>query len=252
MKPRKSAKDRTKFGTVAEKRRVVVKAKSDSQEKKTGFRAVLKTLLIIFRSIIITVIALIYPYLVYRGIQDGGVWLAPSIIAAYYLYQAFHSTSSVVRIKKLLTVLVLLMGVVYFQAITAKIIPVFIQLTLMNFFGKTLLDGKGPPLIERFVRLEFPEFPPGIDVYCRQLTILWTGFFAFNSLVCIGLALWAPASWWALYTGIGLFVLTVLLMVGEYIWRHFWFPELDIPDVKSSTKNMIINGRQIWKDVHAS
>lgn len=250
MKQRKPVNKRTKYGTVAEMCSQPVAIEVDLQPKK-GFRTILKSLIIVLRSIIMTVIVLIYPYLVYRGIEQGGVWLAPSIIAAYYLYQAFHSSNSMIRIKKLLTVLILLIGVVYFQAITAKIIPVFIQLTLMHFFGKTLLEGKGPPLIERFVRLEFPEFPPGIDVYCRQLTILWAGFFALNSMVCIALALWAPASWWALYTGVGIFLSTLLLMVAEYIWRHFWFPELDIPDVKSSAKNMIINGRQIWMDVHA-
>ena len=106
-------------------------------------------------------------------------------------------------------------------------------------------------MIESFVRLEFPELPPGISRYCRQLTLMWAGFFAFNALMCAGLALWAPGAWWAFYNSILIFVLTGLLMVGEYIYRHFRFPDLDIPTPASTIKTMVSNGRKIWLEVQA-
>jgi hypothetical protein len=59
----------------------------------------------------------------------------------------------------------------------------------------------------------------------------------------------AYVSWWAMYTGVGIFVLTGLMMVGEYVYRHFLFPDLEIPSVKSSIKSMAINCRSIWDDV---
>lgn len=198
-----------------------------------------------------TLVALLYPYLVYQGIQAGVVWFAPMMIIGLYLYQAVHTTEAKVRFTKGGIAGVLLIGVFFYQALTAKILPVAIQLMLMHFFGKTLLKEHGPSLIERFVRLEFPEFPPGIPEYCRLLTVIWTGFFAFNVVVCLWLAFFAPASWWALYTGVIMFVLTGLLMVGEYIYRHFRFPDLEIPDVKSSVKTMAVNCRSIWQDVHS-
>jgi uncharacterized membrane protein len=99
------------------------------------------------------------------------------------------------------------------------------------------------------VRLEFAEFPPGVAEYCRLLTVIWTGFFAANALICLLLAFYAPTSWWAMYTGVGIFVLTGLLMVGEYVYRHFLFPDMEIPSVKSSVKSMAINCRSIWDDV---
>lgn len=202
-------------------------------------------------AILKTIIALLYPYLVYKGIQAGVVWFAPMMIIGLYLYQAVNTTEAKVRFSKAGIAGVLLIGVFFYQALTAKLLPVAIQLMLMHFFGKTLLKEHGPSLIERFVRLEFPEFPPGIPEYCRLLTVIWTGFFAFNVLVCLLLAFVAPASWWAIYTGVGIFVLTGLLMIGEYIYRHFRFPELEIPDVKSSVKTMVINCRSIWQDVHS-
>jgi uncharacterized membrane protein len=187
--------------------------------------------------------------LVYRGIQEGVVWFAPLVIATLYLYQGIRESRFEVKTKKLLIALGLIIGIFFFQSFTAKLIPMLFQLVLMYFFGKTLFHG--PPLIERFVRLEFSELPAGIVAYCRQLTILWTGFFAFNAVMCSGLALWGPHSWWALYTGVIIFLLTGLLMVGEYIFRHYKFPDMHIPDIKSSARNMVINTRKIWLDLYA-
>lgn len=200
------------------------------------------------RGIIGSAFFLGYPYLVYQGMEKGVVWFAPSIILGVYLYQGIKTQNTRSRIYKFAIAGVLLAGTIFFQSLTAKLLPFFIQLMLMHFFGHTLFNG--PPLIERFVRMEFPELPPGIAQYCRQLTWLWTGFFAFNAIMCLILAFWAPDSWWAIYNGVLIFVLTALLMVGEYIWRHFKFPDLDIPSPKSSAKNMIVNGRKIWLDVH--
>jgi uncharacterized membrane protein len=99
--------------------------------------------------------------------------------------------------------------------------------------------------------MEFSELPAGVIEYCRQLTILWTGFFAFNALMCSGLALWGQSSWWAVYTGVIIFLLTGVLMIGEYIYRHYKFPDMEIPDLKTSARNMVVNARQIWQDLYA-
>lgn len=209
------------------------------------------------RIIISIMVFLLYPYLVYKGVQEGVVWFAPIAIASVYFYQAVKARARKVRIQKLAIVLMLFVGAVYYQDIMAKLIPIIIQLSLMLFFGKTLLPEKGPSLVERFASLEFPVMPPVLSGYCRQLTIMWTGFFAFNVLACLYLALFAPVQWWAIYTGVMIFVLTALLMVAEYIWRFFLFRRIDlpaaqIPGVKETAKTMLINGRKIWQDVQAS
>jgi uncharacterized membrane protein len=170
-------------------------------------------------------------------------------IATLYIYQGCRESRLEVRTKKFLIALALIIGIFFFQSFTAKLIPTLFQLLLMYFFGKTLFHG--PPLIERFVRLEFSELPAGIVKYCWQLTVLWTGFFAFNAVMCSTLALWGSPSWWAIYSGVIIFLLTGLLMVGEYIFRHYKFPDMIIPDIKSSARNMVINARQIWLDLYA-
>ena len=213
---------------------------------------------IILRSVI-GCIVLLYPYFVYRGVQEGGVWFAPAVIAGIYFYQAIKAQQARVRVQKLAIVLVLLLGAIFYQDLIAKLVPIIIQLSLMLFFGKTLLRDKGPSLVERFARLDFPDEPmPSILVnYCRYLTIMWTGFFAFNVVTCVMLALFAPVEWWAIFTGVLIFLLSVLLMVAEYIWRHIYFRTQDlpfeqIPGFKESARNMIVNGRKIWLDVQTS
>jgi uncharacterized membrane protein len=196
-----------------------------------------------------TLLFLAYPYLAYLGMQHGIVWFAPMLISFVYLNQAFKASRLRIKLIKLGISLGLIIGAIFFQALTAKLLPILIQLMLMHFFGRTLVHG--PTLIERFVRMEFPQFPPGIVEYCRQLTWVWTGFFAFNALMCAALAIWASDSVWALYNGVFIYVLTGLVMVGEYIWRHFHFPQLDIPAPKTSVRNLINHGRIIWKDVNA-
>ncbi|MDD5462356.1 MAG: hypothetical protein PHG00_12100 [Methylococcales bacterium] len=203
----------------------------------------------IIKGMTVICLFLAYPYLVYRGMESGMVGLAPAIFAGVYLFQAFTATKIKIRIYKILIAIALLLGAYYIQSITAKVLPVLIQLMLMYFFGRTLLKGKGPSLIESFVRLEFPEFPPGISEYCRQLTLLWTDFFAFNAIMCLVLAFWGSDFWWTLYNGIVIYLMIGLLVIGEYIYRHFRFPGLGIPDPQSTIKTMIVNGRKIWMDI---
>ena len=212
---------------------------------------------ILLRGIFGSLFFLFYPYLVYRGVQEGVVWFAPLIIGSIYFYQAVKARKKNIRLQKLGIVIILLLGAVFYQDMMAKLIPIIIQLSLMLFFGKTLLKDKGPSLIERFASLEFPEIPPVLQRYCRHLTIMWTGFFAFNVVACVILALFAPVEWWAIFTGVLIFALTAVLMIAEYIWRFFLFrrielPAAEIPGVKETAKTMWVNGRKIWLDVQAS
>jgi uncharacterized membrane protein len=203
------------------------------------------------KSSVVTCLFLAYPYLIYRGIESGMAWLAPAIFSGIYLLQSIAARNVKIKIYKALISIALLLGAYYLQTIAAKVLPVLIQLMLMCFFGRTLLKGKGPSFIESFVRLEFPEFQPGIGEYCRQLTIMWTGFFAFNAIMCVALAIWGADFWWTLYNGMFIYLMIGVLMTGEYIYRHFRFPGLGIPDPQSTIKTMIVNGRKIWMDVQA-
>jgi uncharacterized membrane protein len=199
----------------------------------------------------VTCLFMAYPYLVYKGIESGMAWIAPTIFSMIYLLQAVKAKETNSRVNKVLIAMTLLLGAYYLQTITAKVLPVLIQLMMMYFFGRTLLKGKGPSLIESFVRLEFPEFPDYVGPYCRKLTILWTAFFAMNAVICSALAMWGSNYWWTLYNGVLIYAMIGILSICEYIYRHFRFPEFVIPDMQASIKTMFINGRKIWMDVHS-
>jgi uncharacterized membrane protein len=203
----------------------------------------------IIKGVIVTCLFIAYPLLVYFAIQQHMAWVAPALFSAIYLLQAIKVRRVKAKLYKALVAIVLLLGAFYLQTITAKAMPVLIQLMLMLVFGRTLLKNKGPSFIERFVRLQFPDFPPGVSEYLRNLTLLWTVFFAFNALLCAGLAIWADDRWWALYNGLVIYLLIGLLMIGEYIYRHFRFPELTIPSPQSSIKTLFTNGRKVWMEL---
>lgn len=104
-----------------------------------------------------------------------------------------------------------------------KLVPVAINVALLFTFGLTLRGEVS--MIERFARLQDPDLGPAQQGHCRQFTGVWTGFFALNALVTLALALAAPRSWWATYTGGIAYGLMGLLFAGEYLLRHKRFRE---------------------------
>jgi len=206
------------------------------------------------KGLVFACLFMVYPYLVYKGMESGLNWLSPVAFSGFFLYQALVSPIPGTRIRNTLFALLLLLGAFYLQTTTAKLLPVFVQIMLMILFGRTLLKDKGPALIDRIVRLQFPESPPAVSVYCRQLTLLWTVFFAGNALLITVLAIWGSGFWWALYNGVMIYVLMGILAIGEYIYRRNHFADLSvlhqgIPDLKATLKAMIINGRKVYQDI---
>lgn len=208
------------------------------------------------KGFVITCLFLAYPFLIYKGIESGMVWIAPAIFSAIFLRQSFLAKNNRTKIFKASLAIALILGAYYMQTITAKILPVLIQLMLMSFFGRTLLKDRGPPFVESFVRLQFPEFPSAIGRYCRQLTIVWTVFFAINAVTVSALAIWGAEYWWSIYNGVLIYLFMGLLVIIEYIYRRIRFADLNIlhkgiPDPISTIKTMVVNGRKIWMDVQA-
>lgn len=101
-------------------------------------------------------------------------------------------------------------------------VPVFVNLGLLVGFASTLRAGR-TPMIERFARLVDPELPPGGEAHCRAVTFVWVGFFAMNAAVCAALSLWAPLTWWTLYTGLLAYVAMGLVFTIEFIVRKAKF-----------------------------
>jgi uncharacterized membrane protein len=108
-----------------------------------------------------------------------------------------------------------------------------VNLLLMWTFSRTLTAGN-EPLITRIARIERARagipFPDELQAYTRDVTWLWSGFFAVNATVLLTLALAAPLKVWSFYANVLNLPLVVMLFAGEYIYRRRRFARhLDVP-----------------------
>ncbi len=101
-------------------------------------------------------------------------------------------------------------------------VPVLVNAALLVVFGSSLLEDR-MPTVERFARMIHKELSPDRVLYCRAVTKVWCLFFVLNGIASLGLALFAPFSAWAVYTGVISYLLMGALFAGEYAVRRIRF-----------------------------
>lgn len=183
-----------------------------------------------------------YPAIIYYLLANDLPLFGATFVLAMVFWKLKNRDDWLIWVTGILLIAALV-GYLFGPGFISKLSPLMIHLSLFVLFGHSL---QSTPLIERFARLDFPQLPPGIAAYCRKLTAVWTGFFGLNILGCFWLAIAGDDKLWALYNGLIVYLLIGLLMVGEYFWRKFRFPELEIPTFRQSVENMIKNGHQVW------
>lgn len=162
---------------------------------------------------------LAYPFAVYLGLEHLSPRLFALLLGALWLARIFSGKQTPLS-RTLATVALLfclLLGLAGEPALL-RWYPVLISLALLGLFAGSLCSGM--PIIERLARLSEPELPPAAVRYTRQVTWVWVGYFVVNASIASGLALWAPLSWWTLYTGLIAYLLMGLLFAGEWLVRQ--------------------------------
>ena len=106
-----------------------------------------------------------------------------------------------------------------------KLYPVVMNLFMLGSFGWTL--WKPPVMIFRFAMMQdksLVDSPdrPHVEAYCRNVTLIWCGFFVFNASAAAFTAFWANDLVWSLYNGFISYILIGTLFVGEIIVRRFF------------------------------
>ena len=170
-------------------------------------------------SILLPVIGLLYPFVVYFGMDKvsppvfalvlGSIWLirAPALlrepggrwmVGAALAYCALLALSG--------------------ESFLLRWYPTLISALLLCAFGLSLVYG--PPIIERIARVREPELPPEAIPYTRKVTWVWVGFFIFNGVVSAVLTVWAPLAWWTLYNGLLVYFIMGVLFGGEWLLRR--------------------------------
>ena len=127
-----------------------------------------------------------------------------------------------------LVLLLALASVVARRSSWVLLAPVLINLSLALSFGLTLRAG--PPMIERFARLQKPDLSTAEVQWCRGWTLVWLGYFLFNVVTVSTLAFWAPLSWWVVYTGGLAYALMGVLFATEMVGRQLRFGTSPVAD----------------------
>lgn len=99
--------------------------------------------------------------------------------------------------------------------------PALVNAALFANFALSLRTET--PLIERFARMQVGDLSTEERAWCRGVTVVWSVFLALNGCVCAALAVAAPLSWWALYTGLLSYLLIGALFTVEYVLRSLRF-----------------------------
>lgn len=196
------------------------------------------------KAIGIAFIVIAYPFLSAYLAGQGFVSLELLVFAALTLWRGLKSKATALRLGSFLFAALLLAGAYFANAYFIWLVPSFAYLWLTVLFGHTL--WMPPSLCERLVRLQYPDFIPGITEYLREVTWAWTLFFAINVVVGALLPALAGQTAWAIYTGAIVYVLMGLLTIGEWIYRHRRFPNLDIPPMKDTFTFMAKHGHKVF------
>ncbi len=162
---------------------------------------------------------LAYPFVVYLGLEHLSPRLFASLLGALWLARLLGGKQTPLSrtVAAVALLFCLLLGIADDSALLPWY-PVLISLALLGLFAGSLCSGMS--IIERLARLSEPDLPPAAVRYTRQVTWVWVGFFIFNAGIAGGLALWAPLSWWTLYTGLIAYLLMGLLFAGEWLVRQ--------------------------------
>ncbi len=162
---------------------------------------------------------LAYPFVVYLGLEHLSPRLFAMLLGALWLARLLGAKQTPLSrtVAAVALLFCLLLGVADDSALLPWY-PVLISLALLGLFAGSLCSGM--PIIERLARLSEPELPPAAVRYTRQVTWVWVGFFIINAGIASGLVLWAPLSWWTLYTGLIAYLLMGLLFAGEWLVRQ--------------------------------
>ncbi|MHC8348371.1 COG4648 family protein [Pseudomonas sp. RT4P38] len=162
---------------------------------------------------------LLYPFAVYFGMEHFAPWQFGLLLGSLWLARALLGARRPGSLWMAITAIVFCLLLALFDSpLLLRWYPVLISAFMLGLFGLSLKYG--PPMIERLARMREPQLPAKAIVYTRQVTIAWSVFFLCNGLLAAALTLWAPLSWWMLYTGLISYGLMGLLFAIEWLIRQ--------------------------------
>ncbi|MGH3850771.1 MAG: hypothetical protein ACRDRT_13890 [Pseudonocardiaceae bacterium] len=173
-----------------------------------------------------------YQWLVHSAVADGQaepvrlalVWLPLALLAWWALTRPVHRTLWLFVLLAATLSTFLLQHQARLGLAAAYGIPhAAIYLSLLWFFGSTLLAGR-EPLITRLARRVHGGLDPVMERYTRRVTLSWCVFFAAQIVTSALLFRFATLNVWSLFVNVLNFPLLVLMFVAEYGYRVLSYP----------------------------
>jgi len=174
--------------------------------------------------------ALAYPVAMYLALkffgprQVGAVLLLT--LAIRYRRQSkslWHGSANTQRVVMIGLIALSMAVTITGSVFLLHLLPMLISLSMLLIFGYTLRHP--PSMIERFARQVTPVLPPEAITYTLNVTRLWCGFFMLNAIIAFFTATPAGQPWWLLYNGLLSYIAMGALFAGEWLYRHWRFPE---------------------------
>lgn len=182
------------------------------------------------------VLVVLYPIAIWIALthfstRAVGVWILVFLLPAMWLRFRRASRADLMAVARvpLAILAVVLLGVIFDDRRFVLAMPVLINVVLLGTFASSLLAEH--TIVERFARMqearaaggEEATLSPAQVAHCRQTTWAWCVFFALNAAAALALALAAPLSWWAAYTGGVAYALMGVMFAAEYVVRQYRF-----------------------------
>jgi len=189
---------------------------------------------------------LAYPFLIDRLDESDRGPVAPVLVALLLLCRAGRVQGGS---RWLLAGLgfFLALGSWILGAAVSRWIPPVAFLFVAWGFGRTLFHP--PSLIERMVRLQYPEIPPYLQRYLFRLTWLWCVTFLLLAVISVALSLAGASKGWLWFHALGIYLVMAVLIMGEYAWRRWRFRELGKMPLPHETFIAVAReGRKLWQD----
>lgn len=173
--------------------------------------------------ILLGVLMILYPVLVYMGLQHFNVrGVALLLLAVALIRFAATPKAAATRAKGglailLIAILIALCAFVTDQPEYLLYYPVLVNGAMLALFVASLIYP--PTVIERLARLQAPDLPESGVIYTRKVTLIWILFFAVNGAIALYTALFCSLEIWTLYNGLIAYIAMGALFAGEFAVR---------------------------------
>ncbi len=148
-------------------------------------------------------------------------WVALRAIPSLLLAASREQAVAALRLP-LAAIFFSLLGAIANDARLLLLLPSATQFGFASVFASSM-RRPGVPLVETFARMQKSGLSDDEVRYCRAVTGVWAVYLTASGVAGLLLALLASPTIWAVFTGVGSYVLVAVLFAAEYVFRQIHF-----------------------------